>query len=521
MEQTNTSQPLLLNSLAAWLSRLFQENKIPFLSAMLFGLLAHGYDFANKLVNHDEVGQLFLKGETVTSGRWGLGAMDLIFPNISMPWIYGLITIFLISVSIAIIVRVFRIQNPVLQVLLSASIIVFPSLTGTFGFMFTATSYGVSFLLACMALWFIQKDGIRWALPALVCMIGSMSIYQAYISITASLLVLLLIQKLLHDDDAAAVFRRGVYYLSFLVISLVAYFVASKLVLLLKHTGFNSYAEEAMSGDMPGIVQRIVLAYRHFVLSFTQSYNGLIPTPFSRTLHYLMLVVSGVLLAVWFLRERKSNLLRFALLLALLAVLPLAINCMYLVIQANRIHTLVLYGFFAFYVLLTVLCEEMLPSHMEQKLPELLRRSAVNAIGLLITLNVIGNIYVANACYLNMYLAYENAYAFYSSVITELRTNPEFTEDTKLAVVGSMPMQPYRENNFSFTFGLHGIYGFYPDTYTKKQFVEFYLGMNLPFVSDQEAQEIRQSEAFREMPCYPYYGSTQMIDGVMVVKLSD
>mgnify|MGYP003295413253 CR=1 FL=1 len=33
-------------------------------------------------------------------GRWGLDILEYIFPNYSMPWIYGIITITLMAVSI-------------------------------------------------------------------------------------------------------------------------------------------------------------------------------------------------------------------------------------------------------------------------------------------------------------------------------------------------------------------------------------------------------------------------------------
>ena len=56
-----------------WLGigRAYKNNKTPFLAALFTGLLAHGFAFTNKLLNHDEIESLFGKGATVTSGRWG------------------------------------------------------------------------------------------------------------------------------------------------------------------------------------------------------------------------------------------------------------------------------------------------------------------------------------------------------------------------------------------------------------------------------------------------------------------
>ena len=41
-----------------------------------------------------------------------------------------------------------------------------------------------------------------------------------------------------------------------------------------------------------------------------------------------------------------------------------------------------------------------------------------------------------------------------------------------------------------------------------------------PFATDEEVAEIMASPAYAEMAVYPYYGCMQMIDDILVVKLS-
>ena len=65
---------LLLERAARFFGGKAKENALPLLSSAAFGGLAYFYAFTNKLVNHDEVQSLFMKGATVDSGRWGLGA---------------------------------------------------------------------------------------------------------------------------------------------------------------------------------------------------------------------------------------------------------------------------------------------------------------------------------------------------------------------------------------------------------------------------------------------------------------
>ena len=168
-----------------------------------------------------------------------------------------------------------------MQVLAAGLILTFPSLTGTFGYLFTASSYGVAFLLAVLSVWFLQRSSLWYWLGAVVCMVLSLSIYQSYISLTAALLVLVLIRQLLAGEDAAAVFRRGVGYVLFLILSLGLYFGLTQLILKLKHIQMVSYAADSVTFNFRSLPGNLVLAYQSFVRNFREPAFGLIPTAFS------------------------------------------------------------------------------------------------------------------------------------------------------------------------------------------------------------------------------------------------
>lgn len=65
------SNPLLFQRLLLWLSKKAKENRVPLCAALIFGFLAHGFAFANKLVNHDEANALFSKGGQRSAGSLG------------------------------------------------------------------------------------------------------------------------------------------------------------------------------------------------------------------------------------------------------------------------------------------------------------------------------------------------------------------------------------------------------------------------------------------------------------------
>lgn len=514
-------RPLLTEMVSDWMIRLFRIWRIPLLASLLWGFLAYTFAFTNKLVNHDEVSQLFSKGATVTSGRWGLGLLDMVFPNVSMPWIYGVLTILFIGIAICLILDLFSIRNRIIQVLLAGCIMVFPSLIGILGYMFTSSSYGLSFLLAVLAVWLFCRP-CKWAwIPAFCCMVGSVSIYQSYIAIAASLLVLMLIRMLLVGEDPLAVLKKGIGYVLFLIVSLGGYYLATQAILKITGVEFNNYASDSISFSLSYLLEGIRLAYVNFLRFFYWAHHRLMPTSLSRKLHFLLFVAIAVLLLLWLCRQKKPFAARLLLLLVLIGILPLAINCMYLITTEGSIHTLVLYSFTAVYILAAVLADLWMQEYVSTKPAECIRRLTLDAIAVILALIVCINVYVANTAYLTMHLRYENAYAFYTSLTAQIRQQPDFREGTRIAVIGNWQSPDFYYSRLEFTDYLMGVKGFLPSDYSAPYFMEYYIGFPAEFVSDEEAEAIRTTEEFRNMSTYPYYGSMELIDDVIVVKLSE
>ena len=303
----NNSQSLLLDTAARWFRQRLREFRVPLITSLVVGFLSYMFAFTNKLVNHDDVSALFTKGGTVTLGRWGLGAMDSIFPNYSMPWIYGVITLVLIAVSASLLCSIFQIKKPVLQALLAGYVVAFPSLIGFYTYMFTASSYGVSFLLAAAAVWALQLEKKWTPLLAMACMVASLSIYQAYIALAASLLVLVLIRELLQGKAVSKVIKRGLWYLGFLIVSLGLYYLATQCVNLLMHIPLNGYASDRMQFSLSALPQNVLLAYQAFFRAF-RSGSDLIPTALGRWMHILCLAASAVLIFLVALWQKKPRL---------------------------------------------------------------------------------------------------------------------------------------------------------------------------------------------------------------------
>ena len=401
MKADNTAPKLLLEQLLERIFQFLHISRFSLMPALVSGFLAHGFCFTNKFINHDEIYNLFGKGATVDSGRWGLGALDSIFPNYSMPWIHGILTIVLIAAGVCLIAHILEIRNPLLQALLGGAIVVFPLWTSTFSFMFTSSSYAVAFLLAVLSVWVfvnVKKRPVAWLISCLM-LIFSVGIYQAYIAIAASFFVLLMVQRLMEQNDAAKVFRFGVGCVAMMGVSLVVYYAIAFMAVKLSGGEFLVYAVEQETG----ILFRIALAYNGFIKALTSGYYGFVDTGLSFVSHLL-----GVALCIGFgirelivLKENKKRIL----FLVCIVLLPLSMNCLFLISTTQIIHSLVLYSFISLYVLAAILLDRA-------EGVKLLWLRDVVVICLLLT--VVSNVFTANKVYLKLHLQYEQAYAFYS-----------------------------------------------------------------------------------------------------------
>lgn len=479
----------------------FAENKLPFLASLLTGLAAHCYAFTNKLVNHDEVESLFGKGATITSGRWGLELVKILFPDISMPWIYGVISILLISLAVCFVVKILNIRSKPLQAILGMLVLSFPSLTGNFCFMFTSAPYALSFFMAVLSVWEYLKGGRLHIGLSVIYLIFALSMYQAYISVTASIFVVLMIARALDGVSIRDNVLFGLKALLLMGISIAVYYAVCLLVFRFTGAEFNSYVTDNVTGDV-GIVRKIRMAYDNFFYIFSFRNFYIISGEASRYIHILLALVAIVGLA------SAKKLPGLAMAAFLTALLPLAVCCMYLIMSTESIHTLVMYSFVAVYMLLIVVLERLGGRFAPVKY--------ISALMLCVV--VLSNVYFANMVYLKMDLQYENAKAFYTVLMTQVKDTEGFDENSKLAIIGKQEnlLHEFPELDTELLLGPSRDL---VNIYSRENFIRYYLGWDMPFASEDELAELSEDSRVEAMAEYPYYGSVCEMDGFIIVKL--
>lgn len=171
-----------------------------FIFGIIFGIIVHGMIIFNDFPNNDGIAfNYYTWQNTLTSGRWLLGMACLITGPYTLTVVNGVVAIIFVVLSALLIIDIFKIQNRIYQYITMTYMISFPALGATFLYMFTVDGYMLGLFLSILSIWIIRESKISLVV-AVLCLMGSIAIYQAYISVTMVLCILLIIKDILQKE---------------------------------------------------------------------------------------------------------------------------------------------------------------------------------------------------------------------------------------------------------------------------------------------------------------------------------
>ena len=479
------------------------EYKLPLITGFVFGLAANLYAFTNKFVNADELEYLFSKGATLSSGRWALALTSCIFPDVSMPWIYGVIAVMILTLSACVIICTFEIKGRILQCVLAGLIVSFPVQAMTFAYMFTCVPYAIAVLLVSIAVYNYSRGGKCGWIVSSVLLTLALGIYQAYISLAVSLFLVYIVKRTLDGEMSwQRLIRHGLGCIGVLLTAAVLYFAVNKAVMLVTNTEYNSYASSAVR---PNIDFGLQAANAMFKSAVNAQFLSFVPTEFSSFVHKLLILLAVTELAVQCVLCNDWE--KRIIIAVLVLIFPIAINC--LLVVAPIPHPLEYFSFFSVYVLAAVATDKF-------RLPAAVYVNDIAAV--LLALILLDSVVFSNTIFLKQRLLYEQAAGFYSGVVSRIIMQDDYDENDIIVLVGSSA-DGYSGIPEIDTEELPGIRNDMINVYSKDDLIRCYLGVDAEIrqLTGNEDDELARASA--SMPIYPYDGSVKCIGDFVVVKL--
>lgn len=508
--------------LAKFYRKISGRFKAAFAAAIIAGLMAHMYMFTNKLPNFDDLIGINNFGATFRNGRWFLwvvGAiayhLDFVF---SLPWVNGLVTLILLGISAGIMADLLGMKSRTANVILGAAIVVFPSWTGTFFYMFTAPYYALAVLMAVISVWCMVKckKGIFLSAILLACSLG---IYQSYLPFTATLYVVLLFLMLFEEKYGYLdILKRSLHYLFALALGVLLYFVCMKLSLWITGQKLTTYKGISSMGKIE--LSRIPEIFKTICVNFFGVFinnNMEISYNYITKGMYLVSFVLSAALGVWlfFMLLKRKDLLKAIETAVLAAVYVIAVNLIYIMCE-DGIYSL-MYFSYVFLILFPLALLDRCIKQTEAKAVVIAEYIMVSAA----SLGILSYCHFANGQYVSMDLSLHQALSYYTTMITEIKGMEGYHDDMKVILSGvDIVDKTLYHNEIMNAFSMSGRDDALADAYSRQNFILYYCGFGAELTGvDSLSQQSRK--ILENMQTYPNAGSIRILDDIVVVKLSE
>ena len=501
------------------------------ISASLWGLFAHGIVLFNKYSWHDDT-QLFGIGGTFSLGRWFLEIIGIFVSKVfnsghfSTPSINGIFSIFCVALISYILIRLFKIRRISFVVLITGLMVVFPSLTATFGYMFTAPYYMFAMLMAVYGAYLLASRPKWYTFGIGVILIGSsIGIYQAYIPVAITVMLFCFMVRLDEEDMSLKDFLiYGIYLIFACIVFMGFYAIMNKVCVELAGTFLGTYQgiNEAGKEGMGVYLSRLKFAYKYYLVPGRLGQDGVWDNMYPwavLSFYYLQMALSILLIAVKIYRLLKEKkVLKAVETLFLIAFIPLATNFIFIMTPLYSVYALTTYAEALQFVFFAYLADSF--TFPKEKLGKIrpVRLVAVLELVLLLLTSVTYARY-DGACYLKAEITQTRAISYFNDMIAAIKSTEGYKDEYPVAFINPNQIQDktMREIgelnalNISPYFGTDGLLNNYvwgnflniwcaykPDQADPGQFVD------LPEVTS--------------MPHYPDQGSIKVVNETVVVK---
>lgn len=495
-----------------------------FVSTFSWGILAHAYCLFNNNMSHDWL-NAFIATPTEELWKVELGRFfvpiyrSVVRGEIALPWVIGILAFIFISISVFIIIKLFDIDDKLL-IIITAGIMVtnITVISQAATYLYELDINMFALLLSLIAVYFWYKSNkISSYLLTIILLIVSMGLYQSYISVAATMMLILSVAMLLDTNNLKLTIKKliiggisgivacGLYY----VLSIVACKITG--VILQGRTNVF-YLDEITS--IPRFYAELLFnLYRHFYFYITHS-------AYAEWLNksiilFIVLVLLVVLIKLN--KKRKISISHTVYIIIITLLIPISVDMMYVLARGSGIHDLMTYSFWMVFVIVMII--------VFKTDVIILKQIGCIIIGIMLCSNII----IANTAYLKKDLEERATFSTMTRVVSKVENMEGFDlEKSKVAFIGTIDSLD-SVNEFDRVKVITGIYSDYsiPGDSSKyyynayKAYFNYILQYPVVFCDDETHAELKANCEVEKMPVFPSDGSIAYVNDVLVVKLGE
>ncbi len=493
--------------------------KVCYLTSLTVGLIVHFFMLTNKITNIDDIICVPGVGGGPVLGRWFQEPVHDFFSPWSSPAFNGIMAILFISAAACFIVSSLGIKSITGAVLISVMLMTMPSIASNMYYMYLAPTFGFAILLSTINVYLTVKYRFGWIIGA-VLQFFSMALYQAYFGFTTSLYVLIIILYLIDGKQVNEAFKKGVFCVINLALTMAAYLISLKFVDLSDYKGLSTIGQSSLTDVLHSIARAYHRVLQYFVME-PESFMVGSPTLFNRILCLLLVV-----LIVYLMIKQKvfTEKIRAILLIALLAVMPLSMGLVYVMASTvSHASTVMILSYVVLYFSLIAGMERIRINSDEKKTGFAAILTFAIFFGLIF--EAYSEARIINNAYYRSYMAQHRVMEYYNRILTKLYDTEGYQYDDEVLLLGGFYPDPVPVSNHNMNGDeLEDFEGatledhiFLPGN--RERCLQLWFGVNTASISGDLRAEVMDTAEFEAMPIYPAEGCVQKINDIWVVKM--
>lgn len=498
-----------------------QQYKIPFVSAMVIGLITHMVMIVNKYPNMDSMSNFYFDQNMVTSGRWFLICACGISSFYDLNFVNGLLAIIFLSVCAVFVTRFFNVEKRTSLILIPAVMMTFPAVAATMSYMYTVDGYMLGLLMAILAAYITKKYKYGFFAGG-VLLAFSMGTYQAYLAFTILMVVFDLMLGIVTNEKIKDLWNRAWKFLVMGISGGVLYYVILKICLVLEkkeldtYQGINEMGKISISA-LPTMIKDVYFDFA----AFASKGRIFVNNPFSMVV--MCILIAGMIISICALvarYEAYKKWYNWVLMIFFLVTLPIGCNIILLMSSQAEYHLLMRMQWELFLIIGIVICEKAISC-----LEDLKENVQIAKIVSVVVISFICyNFFLAdNIAYFNLNEKYEKTYAYCVRLLDRIEQTEGYYQGIPICMVGVISEDSYPSTDITgnVTTRMRGTDGDFL-LYKGEQYQEYmkhYLGASLNILTGDDVIDMYYSDEYQVMTSFPDKDSIKIVNGIMYIKL--
>ncbi len=526
-----------------------------FVVSYLAAIVVHLYVLTNKFFNYFEMGNIFThmpfsQEDSLGLGRWFMPVATNLLTYFSMPLVNGLVVFLMLALSAALIVDMLEIKSSAYGVLFGLIFVTFPGLASIMSYGVNCDLFSSALLLSVLSGYLFvrslrQNKWVRGMILGAIPLSLSLACYQPYMSVTIGMLYMMLFMQVYRKRTDLKTFIPMVCKsVLMLAAGFILYYAILQIMLAVTGISLSDYhGVDSMTSFTPkGIAKGFVYSYLHFIkYFFTTEYtytigrivcNCIGAVVFAALLFRRMRINRGAVHKgsdatadkTYLVRDRMTN----ALLLILFLYLPLGVNASPF-LMADRVGAGVdrymIYSLMFLWALLLAMMDDNTDENTAQ-----LTKSRKNLLqwlgGFSGICAIVTGLIITNQAYHRLEATTHATEGLMVRMAARMEQTEGWNKDMPVYFVNPRNMvnsnygpevTDYRNlTNLPGTF-LRAGYG----EEAIAGYMNTYLRFPVKLASAEEIARVEANPVFGKLKAYPDASAVQIIDGVMVVKVSE